>query len=409
MRGLDGLPGLLGLGVWRVGVAAVLLGLVAVAAPAQAQVSAADSAAVLAAVAEDIADRGEAEVARWLWEEVVRRWPGTPGAEAALARLAELTGATGLAEPVVPGDSGDRSGETGFKVWSTAYGVWVGAAVPALAGARGTEPYGAGILVGGPAGYLAARAFAGSRPLSVGQARAISWGGTWGTWQGLGWATALDLGADDGKVVVGAALAGGVTGILAGALLSAGGTANGTSSSAFLGSLWGTWFGVAGSQLFGWDGDAGWRATLLAGNAGLAVGALAARGGRIGVRRAHLISLGGLIGATSGVGVVLLARPYGEAAEFGIPLAGSAAGLIVGALLTRHDPGADVGANSSPTRGQAPAPLLGALLNWSGGDFSLGVPLPVATTVRAPSPARPHHGATSRHREWTVPLARIRF
>ena len=417
MRGLHISPRLFGHGVWRLGVFALLVGLVAVPEPAEAQVSAADSAAVLAAVAVDIADRGEVEVARWLWEEVARRWPGTPGAEAALARLAALAGPTTLAEPAAPEARGEGGGETGFKVWSTAYGVWVGAAVPALAGAHGTEPYGAGILVGGPAAYLAAQAFARSRPLSVGQARAITWGGTWGTWQGIGWANALDLGADecntpgfpvrecdpDGKAVVGAALAGGVTGILAGALLSAGGTDNGTSSSAFLGSLWGTWIGLAGSRLFEWDGDAGWRATLLAGNAGLVAGALAARGGRIGVRRAHLISLGGLIGATSGIGIVLIARPYGEAAEFGIPLAGSVAGLVVGALLTGGDSGPVSGGNPSA------APPLGAFLNWSGGDFSLGVPLPVAATVRAPPDVRLSQRAAGHHTEWRVPLARIRF
>ncbi|MYG17978.1 MAG: hypothetical protein F4208_00025, partial [Gemmatimonadales bacterium] len=52
--------------------------------PVAAQLTAADSAAVLVATAADFEERGELEVARALYEEVVRRYPGTPGA--ALAR-----------------------------------------------------------------------------------------------------------------------------------------------------------------------------------------------------------------------------------------------------------------------------------------------------------------------------------
>ena len=406
--------------VLGLGVAVSLLGLLGHPAPAEAQVSPADSAAVLAAAAADLADRGDDDAARTLWEEIVRRWPGTAGAETALARLAAL----GASEDRDGERSGDRAGETGFKVWSTMYGVWVGVAVPSLAGASGTEPYGAGILVGGPAAYIAARAFAGSHPLSAGQSRAITWGGTWGTWQGIGWANALDLGADpctppegvvrdcdpDGDAVVGSALAGGVAGILAGALLSAGGTANGTSSSAFLGSLWGTWIGLAGARVVDWQGNAEWRAALLAGNAGLVGGALAARGGRISVRRAHLISLGGLIGGTSGLGIVLIARPYDESAEFGIPLAGSVAGLILGALLTGDDAGSGTEGDAGGNASAAPAILEpGALLNWSGGRFSLGVPLPIAATVRSAPTARGSGPESAHHTEWTVPLLRVRF
>ena len=55
---------------------------------------------------------------------------------------------------------------------------------------------GVGLLLGAPAGFFASRAYARSRPLSDGQARAITLGGTWGTWQGFGWASVLDLGTE---------------------------------------------------------------------------------------------------------------------------------------------------------------------------------------------------------------------
>ena len=66
-----------------------------------------------------------------------------------------------------------------LQVFGTLYGSWLGIAVPAAFGAEGPEAYGAGLLIGGPGGLVGSRAMQRARPMSEGQARAISWGGIW--------------------------------------------------------------------------------------------------------------------------------------------------------------------------------------------------------------------------------------
>ena len=375
---------------------------------ASAQVSQVDSAAVLVATAADFEARGALEVARALYQEVVRRYPNTPGAERARARLEALEASADLASAdLAPAAAPpDRRGDTEFRVWSTMYGLWLGVAVPTLADAEGSESYGAGLLLGGPTGYLAGRVF--SRSLSVGRARTISWAGTWGTWQGLGWAHTLNLGGEPGcefcageKEVVATALAGGLTGIVTAGLLSRDVT-EGTAAATYLGSLWGTWFGVAGATVLDLDDEAMLASTLLVGNAGLIAGALAGSRFDLSSRRAHMISLGGLIGGFGGVGIALITKPDGTGAAFAIPLATSLAGLGFGALLTRDGGDASGGESSAARAGSGSAPP--ALLTWSHGTQpAVGLPMPFPTTV--PDPER--NGR--RHTVWNVPLLRLRF
>ena len=393
---------------WRrfvVWLACVCATAIVVPASAAAQVTAADSAAVLVATAGDIEERGELEVARFLYEEIIRRYPDTPGAELARARLEGL-GVT-PARPRPAGVTQDRRGDTEFRVWSTLYGLWLGGvAVPMLAGARSSESHGVGLLLGGPVGYLAGRVF--SRPLSVGRSRTISWAGTWGTWQGVGWAQALNLGADPGceycgpgeREAVAAALAGGLSGIVTAALLARE-TSEGTAAATYLGSLWGTWFGLGGATALDMNDEAMWVSTLLLGNAGLVAGALAGRRFDLSSRRAHMISLGGLIGGFGGVGIVLIAEPGNVDSDIAIPLAASAVGLAVGALLTRDGEGTpEAGSSASPAESGSAA---GVLLNWSRGRLAIGLPMPFPTTVLDPG----RNGR--RHTDWNVPLLRLRF
>ena len=143
--------------------------------------------------------------------------------------------------------------------------------MPTALGSEGPEAYGLGLLVGGPAGFLAGTALANSRPVSLGQARAITWGGTWGTLQGLGWANALDLGGGErlieGDILIhddqtleatmAAAIAGGALGIAGGLLAARREVTPGTSTSAMLGSLWGAWFGLASASLMDVDENTG--------------------------------------------------------------------------------------------------------------------------------------------------------
>lgn len=361
---------------------------------ASAQVTSADSAAVLHAAAADFEEQGERDVAETLYRHIADRFPGTPAAETARAWL----------EAAMAGQS-RAGGETELKVWSTTYGIWLGVMVPLALDVEGPEPYGAGLLLGAPAGFFGSRAFAGSRPLSLGQARAITWGGTWGALQGLALAHAMDLGGEEQseRAVLTSMIAGSAVGIAGGILAARREIRPGTSTSATLGSLWGAWFGLGSSILFDLDEDPAWTAVMLTGNAGLAGGALAGSRWRLGRSRSRLISVGGLIGTVGGFGLVLIADTSNEDVVIGVPLMGSIAGLLLGAALTRdHDAEEDM---SGDAEAADIVRATGALFNRSGGDWSLSAPLP-SPSLRYD---RPEGGNGRGGLVWKVPLLKVRF
>lgn len=361
----------------------------------------ADSAAVLLATALRFADEGADDVAEALFDLILQRYGDTEAA----SRLATLRDTS-------PAFS--RGGRAELQVWGTLYGAWLGVAVPLIASADEPEPYGIGLLLGAPAGFFASRAYARSRPISVGQARAITLGGTWGTWQGLGWAKVFDLGAetqdicldpgicyeaetgDDTEEVVAAAVAGGIAGIVIGALISHKPISPGLATTVNFGALWGTAYGLAGGviaadakddELLVW--------ALLGGNAGLLTTAIFGPTWQLSRPRARLISLSGLIGAIGGFGIDLLAQPDDDAVIIGIPALTSLAGLAFGAWSTRNYD-ADRG------RGGDGGAFGGALLQLENGEWQAGMPLPFPTTLRNERTGRPE---AALH----VPLLRARF
>lgn len=363
-------------------------------AQATPQIAPADSAAVLLEAAAEFDARGDSDVAVALYRLIVRRFPDTPSAATALERL-DQWGIT----------RSGSSGRTELQVWSALYGLWLGVAIPGMAEADGPEAYGAGLLLGGPAGFMLGRAAARRRPLSVGQARAITWGGTWGTWQGLGWAMALDLGGgeqcfddvcfeedESARAVFGSMIAGGLAGIVVGNVLSKRDITDGVATSVNLGSLWGTWFGLAGGILGDLEGDGLWASTLIGGNVGLLATALVAPRWQPSRSRARLVSIAGLIGGVGGAGIDLLVQPDDDKALVGIPLATSIVGLIIGMAQTRDYPREEV---------EEP-PSSHALLDFSDGRWQVGSPLPGWT--RVPFPDRPGAGLAV-----TVPLVRLSF
>ena len=378
--------------------------------PASAQVVRSDSASVLLATAADFEGRGEMEAAEALYRHIADRFDDTAAAETARAWLEAAAGRQSQA-----------GGETELKVWSTTYGIWLGLMVPLALDANGPEPYGAGLLLGAPAGFFGSRAFARSRPLSLGQARAITWGGTWGAFHGLAWASAFNLGGGD-RLVGGEALiheeeseeavfasmiVGSAMGVAGGALAARREIAPGTATSATLGTLWGAWFGLGSSILFDLDEDPTWATVMLAGDAGLVAGALAGSRWRLSRSRARLISVGGLIGTVAGFGVVLLADTSDEDVAIGVAMTGSVAGLALGAALTRgHAAEEDISGDGQAAGVRRGA---GALFNWSQDGWSLSAPLP--------SPV-PDPGLRSSGRGgaggmdglvWKVPLLNVRF
>lgn len=370
--------------------------------PASAQLTRADTAAALLAVAEDFENGGADDVAEALYRHVVERFQGTAAAETARARLELVTGRQSRA-----------GGEVELKVWSALYGLWQGVAIPLAMDVDDPEPYGLGLLVGGPAGFLAGRALARSRPRSLGQARAITWGGTWGAIQGWGWARALDFGSDEyayngrrygddesTQAAVASMIVGGAAGIAGGLVLARREITPGTATSAMLASLWGTWFGFSTAYLADVEGDGLTAAAMIAGNVGLAFGSQA---GRIPISRgrARLISVGGLIGAFGGLGLNLLVQPDDDKTVMAIVLASSIAGLVAGAAGTRDDRGETDPSEDLEAAASMPAP--GSLLNWSDGDWAFSTPLP--TPLLEPSLRSEGHGGLV----WKVPLLKVRF
>jgi hypothetical protein len=362
-----------------------------------------DSAAVLLATAIRFANEGRGEVAEALHNFILERFGDTPAA----ARVRELR----VRSPV-----SSRPGRTELMVWGTMYGAWLGVAVPLIADADSPEPYGIGLLLGAPVGFFASRAYGRSRTITDGQARAITLGGTWGTWQGLGWAIALDIGTDTEQVCipdlpcfdtetgnpieerVTAAVVGGLAGILAGALISRKPISPGLASTVNFGALWGTWVGLAGGLIVDIEDDPDetndddqkliW--TLIGGNAGLLTTAILAPRWQLSRNRARLISLAGLIGGLAGGGIDLLVQPDDTDVAVAIPLATSLAGLVFGAYATRtFDDGSDGGPG-------------GVLLDVRAGHLSLDVPAPLPTFVRDDRTGKSHPALH-------IPVLRARF
>jgi hypothetical protein len=350
------------------------------ATPIAAQTTRADSAAILLDAATRLERSGRTAAAQDLYAMILSRFGGTPAAEQA-ERLSSRTA----------GEVSTRGRRVELQVWSTLYGLWLGVAVPAAFGADEPEAYGIGLLIGGPAGFLTGLGLARSREFSDGQTRAITYGGTWGTWQGFGWADVFNWGeaehcesgfcSSDGGTEERFAgmILGGLAGIGIGIALSGRTITDGVATSASLGSLWGSWFGFSIAFLADLRDDDLLAATLLAGNAGLVGSAIVASSANLSRNRARLISIAGVIGGLAGGGIDLIAQPDDENVVLAIPLIGSIAGLTIGALTTRnYDRTASPGGNDFD----------GALLRLDGGDWDLGAPMPSLVKVRAHADGR---------------------
>ena len=346
-----------------------------------AQASPADSADVLLGAAESFEAEGRSDVAQALYRFIAARFDTTPAAIQARTRFSALSslGAEG-------------SGSVELRVWTTTYGLWLGVALPGWFGADDPEPYGVGLLVGGPAGYFGGKVLAESLSLTEGQARAITLGGTWGTWQGFGWAEVLELGGQENcfggpcfgsgpsdEARFGAMVIGGLSGIAAGAMLARRPISRGVASTANYGALWGTWFGVATSILMGFDeDDQPLAGALIGGDVGLLTTALLAPGWNISRSRARLISIAGVIGGLGGVGLDLLFQPDGEKTLVAIPFATSLLGLAIGVVTSRDS-------DAEPPR--PVGPLSGALFKLDQGRLGVGFPTPTPTVLRLDLPS----------------------
>ena len=345
--------------------------------------SPADSAGILLSTAESFESGGQSEVAEALYRFIAEHFDATPASVQARQRFSELSRL-----------AGERTGRIGLRIWSSMYGAWLGVAIPAWLGVDSPVPYGFGLLVGGPAGYFSGSELANALNLTGGHARAVTLGGTWGTWQGFGWAQVFggqEICFAGGRcfddepsveTVFGSMILGGLTGIAAGALLSRRPISSSVASATTYGAVWGTWFGVASAILMDFDDDDGpLTGALVGGDAGLLAMAVLAPGWDLTPNRARLVSIAGVIGGLGGLGIDLLLQLDDGKVAVAIPLATSIIGLVIGARTSR---------NSNPglaRAGEPPSSLSGALVKLDEGRFGLGFPTPMPTFIRVDAPS----------------------
>jgi len=368
-----------------------------------AQQTSADTAAILLEAADSLEAEGRTGAAAELRAYLLRRYPGTAAAAEVQRRMA-----------VAPAPI-DRSGRIELLVWSTLYGLWLGAAVPAALEADDPEAYGLGVLAGGPAGFFLSKAYTERRPMGEGNARAITLGGSWGTWQGYGWREVLDLGTReecfitvqgqeqcfetdaDASTVIAAMIAGGLAGLVAGTAISARGPiAPGTATLANFGALWGSGFATAAGVFLDVEDDPLLATALIGGNAGLLGGALLGRARPMSRGRARLINIAGVVGLLAGVGIdlLLLNESDNEKLLVAVPTATSVLGLLYGAHWTR-----DYDRNQ---RRRFEGPGGGALLELHDGRLAFDVPTPVPALLQKRSGRGREAGAR-------IELLRLRF
>lgn len=355
----------------RLGV--ICLTAVTIASPLRAQISPADSAAVLLSAARELIVQGHDESYEDLLQLIVSRFGETPAGLEAGQLLLDLRGTRNI-----------QSGRTALTAWSTIYGAWLGLALPAAFGAEEPAPYGIGLLLGAPLGFLGSGAYARSTSMSSGQAGTIIFGSWWGTWQGAGWAEVLDIGREESCVpgfgcftsdnpstetVFASMVAFGLAGYGTGLVVSrATDISSVTSTMITHSALWGTWYGVAGAALTGAEGEGILAWMLVAGNVGLVAGAVAGPRVRWSAGQVRTISVAGLAGFVAGIGIDLIGEIENEAAVIA-PTAGATLGLVVMAATTNPARPRTTGSGASG----------GALLNLGSSTY-LGMPLPMPRT-----------------------------
>jgi hypothetical protein len=373
-------------------------------APAAAQETRADTAAVLVQAARRLAQEGERDAAVQLLRYIIKWYGDTPIAAQAARELevADRARAAG-------------GGLTGFVVTNTLIGGWLGIAIPLAFGAEDPSPYGAGLIAGPTVGLLGSLRYTKAYPITSGQTAAYRWSFIWASWQGFLLRELAGIGdtetcyevapgqtecfSDSPEEAPFAALViGGGVGVGAGFALTRLNLPAGDVALVQDASAWGTWYGFVLSVMAAADGDPddndsfGWM--MGTGNAFLLGAVPLARSWRPSVGRVRLITLAGIAGGLIGLGVDLLAEVNDEKSAILIPALGSAIGLGTGSALTGRG-------QSSPS---LPPGDGAALLNF-GRDAGIGLPMPEARTI----PVIQLDGRVGRRPAVGVRLAEVRF
>ena len=271
--------------------------------------------------------------------EVIDKYPDTVYARFAEDRRQRLEQ---LNLPSIRRRQIDQSGRAGTVVFSTLYSTWLGIGTARLADETdNAKTIATGMMIGAPAGLLTSLVATRNAKLTRGQSALINFSGSWGTWQGLGWAILID--DDDGeKPLISGAMIGGLSGIFATSIITRKiDPSLGDMAIINYGALWGTWLSLCAGQVAdveGGDELLAW--TLIGGNLGMTAMALLSPKIDITLARANWINLGGVIGTTiaSGIVTIIAESNISEEAAFGVLMVGGIAGLITGTYTTRYIP-----------------------------------------------------------------------
>ncbi len=287
--------------------------------------------------------------------EVIDKYPGTVYARFAEDRKRRLEQ---LNLPSIRRKKIDQSGRIGTVVFSTLYSTWLGIGTARLADETdNAKSIAAGMMIGAPAGLLTSLVATRNAKLTRGQSALINLSGSWGTWQGLGWAILIS--EDDGeKPLISSTMVGGLSGVIATSVLTRKiDPSLGDMAIINYGALWGTWLSLCAGQVAGVEGGNELLAwTLIGGNLGMT--AMASLSPKIDITpaRAHWINLGGVIGTivASGIVMIIAESDISESAAFGTLMVGGIAGLIAGIYNSRHLPPPEIGERLSRRNNSTP-------------------------------------------------------
>jgi len=224
---------------------------------------------------------------------------------------------------------------TGMMWLFGSYGKLLGYSVPLLTLEDGTPGDYRGVFLGSIAGLGAGAALASQLDdMEAGDAGLVALGTGLGAWHGLGLALAADQ--SDRRVGGWFTLGTSVGGLGAMALSRAVKLDTKDVQALAGGFFWGTWFSAWTAALRDIDAEPAVRLTIAAGDAGLAIGGLLVSPAvDIDPRKVGLAYLGGLVGsAIASLGVALATRDNDKL--IGANLIGSAAGLVVGAVVANN-------------------------------------------------------------------------
>ena len=278
------------------------------------------------------------------FNEVIDKYPDTVYARFAEDRRQRLEQ---LNLPSIRRKKIDQSGRVGTVVFSTLYSTWLGIGTARLADETdNAKTVATGMMIGAPTGLLVSLVATRNAKLTRGQSALINFSGSWGTWQGWGWAILIDE-DDDEKSLIRGAMIGGLSGILATSILTRRiDPSLGDMGIINYGALWGTWLSLCAGGFAGVeDGDELLAWTLIGGNIGAGSMALLSSEIDITLARAHWINLGGVIGtiAASGMVMIIAESNVSEETIFGLLIVGGIVGLISGTYNTRHIPPPEAG------------------------------------------------------------------